>query len=46
MIFERLSVIAPIKFWQPYRLSLIPTGFAMLMGAAGLFGWNIYPETI
>ncbi|GGD00916.1 DUF4337 domain-containing protein [Undibacterium terreum] len=29
-----------------YGLALIPTGFGILMGLAGLIGWNVHPDAL
>jgi hypothetical protein len=29
-----------------YWLALIPTGFGVLMGLAGLIGWNVHPDAL
>ncbi|MES2071808.1 MAG: DUF4337 domain-containing protein [Pseudomonadota bacterium] len=29
-----------------YSLALIPTGFGVLMGLAGLIGWNLHPDAL
>ena len=29
-----------------YGLALIPTGFGVLMGLAGLIGWNVHPDAL
>jgi hypothetical protein len=29
-----------------YLLALVPSGFGVLMGAAGLAGWNIHPDAL
>jgi hypothetical protein len=33
------------KLWL-YWASLVPTGFGLLMGLAGLFGWGIHPDAL
>ena len=41
-----LAVTAVTKQWWLYFLSLVPTGFGILMGMAGLAGWAIHPDAL
>jgi Domain of unknown function (DUF4337) len=41
-----LAVTALTKMWWLYWGSLIPTGFGVLMGMAGLAGWHIHPGAL
>ena len=41
-----LAVTALTKLWWLYWVSLIPTGFGVLMGLAGLIGWSIHPDAL
>jgi len=39
-----LAVTALTGLWWLYWLSLVPIGFGVLMGLAGLLGWNLHPD--
>ena len=41
-----LAVTALTELWWLYWVSLIPTGFGVLMGLAGLVGWHIHPDAL
>lgn len=41
-----LAVTALTHFWWLYFLALVPTGFGVLMGLAGLAGWGLHPEAL
>ena len=41
-----LAVTALTQLWPLYWVSLVPTGFGMLMGAAGLMGLPIHPDVL
>ena len=41
-----LAVTALTHFWWLYFLALVPTGFGVMMGLAGLAGWGIHPDTL
>ena len=41
-----LAVTALTKMWWLYWGSLLPTGFGVLMGMAGLIGWHIHPGAL
>lgn len=41
-----LAVTALTHLWWLYFLSLVPTGFGVLMGLAGLAGWGIHPTAL
>ncbi len=41
-----LAVTALTKMWWLYWGSLLPTGFGVLMGLAGLVGWHIHPGAL
>lgn len=41
-----LAVTALTRLWWMYWVSVIPTGFGVLMGLAGLVGWNIHPDLL
>ena len=38
-----LAVTSLTQIWWLFGLSLIPAGFGVLMGLAGLLGWEIHP---
>ena len=38
-----LAVTALTRLWWLYWVSVVPTGFGVLMGLAGLIGWHIHP---
>jgi lipopolysaccharide export LptBFGC system permease protein LptF len=41
-----LAVTALTRLWWLYWISIVPTGFGVLMGLAGLIGWNIHPDLL
>jgi hypothetical protein len=41
-----LAVTALTHFWWLYFVALVPTGFGVLMGLAGLGGWGIHPDAL
>ncbi|NML85423.1 DUF4337 domain-containing protein [Polaromonas sp.] len=41
-----LAVTALTHLWWLYFVALVPTGFGVLMGLAGLVGWGIHPEAL
>lgn len=41
-----LAVTALTHLWWLYFLALVPTGFGVLMGLAGLAGWGIHPTAL
>jgi hypothetical protein len=41
-----LAVTALTSMWALYWMALVPTGFGMLMGLAGLLGWAIHPDAL
>jgi hypothetical protein len=41
-----LAVTALTQLWPLYWAALVPTGFGVLMGVAGLAGLPIHPETV
>lgn len=41
-----LAVTALTHLWWLYFIALVPTGFGVLMGLAGLAGWGIHPGTL
>jgi hypothetical protein len=41
-----LAVTALTKLWPLYFVALVPTGFGMLMGMAGLAEWPIHPDAL
>ena len=41
-----LAVTALTHFWWLYFVALVPTGFGVLMGLAGLAGWGIHPDAL
>lgn len=41
-----LAVTALTHFWWLYFLALVPTGFGVVMGLAGLAGWGIHPDVL
>ena len=41
-----LAVTALTHLWWLYFLSLVPTGFGVLMGLSGLSGWGIHPTAL
>ena len=41
-----LAVTALTHVWWLYFIALVPTGFGVLMGLAGLAGWGIHPDAL
>jgi Domain of unknown function (DUF4337) len=41
-----LAVTALTHLWWLYWLALVPTGFGVAMGLAGLLGWGIHPDAL
>jgi len=41
-----LAVASLTQLQWLYLLSLVPSAFGILMGAAGLFGWHIHPDSL
>ncbi|MEO8119829.1 MAG: DUF4337 domain-containing protein, partial [Rhodoferax sp.] len=41
-----LAVASLTQLWWLYGLSLVPSGFGVLMGLAGLAGWGIHPGVL
>ncbi len=41
-----LAVTALTQQWGLYFAALLPTAFGVLMGLAGLAGWNIHPNAL
>lgn len=41
-----LAVTALTRLWWLYCVSVVPTGFGVLMGLAGLVGWHIHPDLL
>ncbi|WP_374563833.1 DUF4337 domain-containing protein [Ideonella sp.] len=41
-----LAVTALTQLWALYFVALVPTGFGVLMGLAGLTGWALHPEAL
>lgn len=41
-----LAVTSLTQLWWLYGLSLLPAGFGMSMGLAGLVGWGIHPTSL
>lgn len=41
-----LAVTALTHLWWLYFIALVPTGFGVLMGLAGLAGWGIHPDAL
>ncbi|MFO1338371.1 MAG: DUF4337 domain-containing protein [Burkholderiaceae bacterium] len=39
-----LAVTALTQLWPLYAAALLPTGFGVLMGLAGLAGWPLHPD--
>ena len=40
-----LAVTSLTQLWWLYGLSLVPAGFGLLMGLAGLAGWGLHPDS-
>jgi hypothetical protein len=41
-----LAVTALTHFWWLYFIALVPTGFGVLIGLAGLAGWGLHPAAL
>ncbi len=41
-----LAVASLTQLWWLYGLSLVPSGFGVLMGTSGLAGWGIHPDAL
>lgn len=41
-----LAVTALTHLWWLYWLALVPTGFGVMMGLAGLLSWGIHPQAL
>jgi beta-galactosidase/beta-glucuronidase len=41
-----LAVASLTDMWWLYLLSLVPAGFGVVMGLAGLGGWNLHPSVL
>lgn len=41
-----LAVASLTQLWWLYGLSLVPSGFGVLMGLSGLAGWSIHPVAL
>jgi hypothetical protein len=41
-----LAVASLTQLWWLYAISLVPAGFGVLMGLAGLIGWSIHPDAL
>jgi hypothetical protein len=41
-----LAIASLTQLWWLYALSLLPAGFGVLMGMAGLVGWRFHPEVL
>ena len=41
-----LAITSLTQLWWLYGLSLIPAGFGVLMGLAGLVGWSFHPTSL
>jgi hypothetical protein len=41
-----LAVTALTHSWWLYWLSLVPMGFGVVMGLAGLLGWGLHPDAL
>jgi len=41
-----LAVASLTQLWWLYGLSLLPSGFGVLMGISGLAGWGIHPDAL
>jgi len=41
-----LAVASLTQLWWLYLLSLVPSGFGVLMGLAGLAGWHLHPDSL
>lgn len=41
-----LALTSLTRLWWLFGLSLLPAGFGVLMGLAGLMGWGIHPSAL
>jgi hypothetical protein len=41
-----LAIAALTQFWWLYLLALLPAGFGVVMGLAGLAGWTLHPTAL
>jgi Domain of unknown function (DUF4337) len=41
-----LAVTALTQLWPLFWAALVPTGFGVLMGLAGLTGWHLHPDAL
>jgi hypothetical protein len=41
-----LAIASLTQIWWLYGLSLLPAGFGVVMGLAGLAGWNLHPSVV
>lgn len=41
-----LAITSLTQLWWLFGLSLVPAGFGVLMGLAGLLGWSLHPTTL
>jgi hypothetical protein len=41
-----LAIASLTQLWWLYGLSLLPAGFGVVMGFAGLMGWNLHPTLL
>jgi hypothetical protein len=41
-----LAIASLTQFWWLYVLSLLPAGFGVVMGLAGLAGWQLHPTAL
>ncbi len=41
-----LAIASLTQLWWLYGLSLVPAGFGVVMGLAGLIGWNLHPTVL
>jgi hypothetical protein len=41
-----LAIASLTQLWWLYFLSLVPAGFGLVMGVAGLAGWDVHPTAL
>ena len=41
-----LAIASLTQLWWLYALSLLPAGFGVVMGLAGLIGWDLHPTAL